>query len=54
MKCATPLVLLWVVAPPSASPVTTSPVTVLMTSGPVMNILLVWSTMNTKSVRAGE
>ncbi len=34
--------------------VTSSPVTVLMTSGPVMNIWLVWSTMMTKSVSAGE
>ena len=34
--------------------VTSSPVTVLITSGPVMNIWLVWSTMITKSVSAGE
>ena len=34
--------------------VTSSPVTVLMTSGPVMNIWLVLSTMMTKSVSAGE
>ena len=54
MKWATPLFLLWVVAPPRSSPVTTSPVTVLMTSGPVMNILLVLSTMKMKSVSAGE
>ncbi len=33
---------------------TSSPVTVLITSGPVMNICDVWSTMITKSVRAGE
>lgn len=33
---------------------TSSPVTVLMTSGPVTNIWLVLSTMITKSVRAGE
>ncbi len=32
---------------------TSSPVTVLMTSGPVTNIWLVLSTMITKSVRAG-
>jgi hypothetical protein len=32
---------------------TSSPVTVLMTSGPVTNIWLVLSTMMTKSVRAG-
>ncbi|SKZ73086.1 Uncharacterised protein [Mycobacteroides abscessus subsp. abscessus] len=45
---------MWVLAPPSASIVTSSPVTVLMTSGPVMNIWLCWSTITTKSVRAGE
>ena len=33
---------------------TSSPVTVLITSGPVTNIWLVLSTMITKSVRAGE
>ena len=33
---------------------TSSPVTVLMTSGPVTNIWLVLSTMMTKSVSAGE
>ncbi len=33
---------------------TSSPVTVLMTSGPVTNIWLVLSTMITKSVSAGE
>ena len=33
---------------------TSSPVTVLMTSGPVMNMCEVLSTMTTKSVRAGE
>ena len=37
-KCATPDVSLWVMAPPSCSFVTSSKVTVLMTSGPVMNI----------------
>ena len=31
-----------------------SPRTVLMTSGPVMNILEILSTTKTKSVRAGE
>jgi hypothetical protein len=41
-------------APPSASWVTSSPVTVLMTSGPVMNIWLMPSTMKMKSVIAGE
>ncbi|SLH74250.1 Uncharacterised protein [Mycobacteroides abscessus subsp. abscessus] len=39
---------------PSSSMVTSSPVTVLMTSGPVTNIWLVWSTITTKSVSAGE
>ncbi len=33
---------------------TSSPVTVLMTSGPVTNIWLVPSTITTKSVSAGE
>ena len=33
---------------------TSSPVTVLITSGPVMNICEVWSTITTKSVSAGE
>ncbi len=33
---------------------TSSPVTVLMTSGPVMNMWLVWSTITVKSVTAGE
>ena len=45
---------MWVPAPPSSSCVTSSPVTVLMTSGPVMNIFEVPSTMMMKSVRAGE
>ena len=34
--------------------VTSSPVTVLITSGPVMNMWLVPSTMRVKSVIAGE
>ena len=33
---------------------TSSPVTVLMTSGPVMNMCEVWSTITVKSVMAGE
>ena len=33
---------------------TSSPVTVLITSGPVMNMCEVWSTITTTSVRAGE
>ena len=41
-------------APPSSSNSTSSPVTVLMTSGPVMNMCDVWSTMIVKSVMAGE
>ena len=41
-------------APPSCSNVTSSPVTVLMTSGPVMNMCDVSWTMYTKSVMAGE
>ncbi len=39
---------------PSSSKVTSSPVTALITSGPVMNRWLVPSTWNTKSVIAGE
>src|SRR5271166_1068020 len=54
MKCATPDVSLWVCAPPSWSLVTSSCVTVLITSGPVMNMYEVWSTMKMKSVMAGE
>ena len=53
-KCATPLLVAWLPAPPNSSCVTDSPVTALMTSGPVMYICPVPSTMNTKSVRAGE
>ena len=37
-KCATPLLALCVIAPPSSSLVTSSWVTVLMTSGPVTNM----------------
>ena len=37
-KCATPDFALWVIAPPNSSLVTSSCVTVLITSGPVMNI----------------
>ncbi len=46
--------LLCVSAPPSVSFVTSSCVTVLITSGPVMNMWLVRSTMKMKSVSAGE
>ena len=51
---ATPLRLLWTRLPPRSPAVTSSPVTALMTSGPVMNIELVGRVMITKSVRAGE
>ena len=44
----------WVIAPPSSSIVTSSPVTVLITSGPVMNMCEVSFTMKVKSVIAGE
>ncbi len=54
MKCATPDFVLWLRAPPRSSKVTSSPVTVLMTSGPVMNMCDVWSTISVKSVMAGE
>jgi len=54
MKWATPLTWLWVVAPPRASMFTSSPVTALITCGPVINIWLVLATIMIKSVRAGE
>ncbi len=41
-------------APPSSSKVTSSPVTVFTTSGPVMNMYELSLTMRTKSVMAGE
>ena len=53
-KVATPLLDAWLAAPPSSSSVTSSPVTVLTTSGPVMNMWLVSRTMKMKSVIAGE
>jgi hypothetical protein len=53
-KCATPDFVLWVIAPPSSSNVGSSPVTVLITSGPVMNMCDVSLTMKMKSVMAGE
>ena len=40
--------------PPSSSNPTSSPVTVLITSGPVMNMVEVWSTITVKSVSAVE
>jgi len=51
---ATPDFVAWVNAPPSSSNVTSSPVTVFTTSGPVMNMWLVSFTMKMKSVSAGE
>ena len=54
MKLAIPERLAWVFAPPSSSNVTSSPVTALITSGPVMNMCEVPFTMKTKSVMAGE
>src|SRR5438874_2256873 len=53
-NCATPDLVLCALAPPSSSNPTSSPVTVLMTSGPVMNMCEVLSTMSVKSVMAGE
>ena len=53
-RWATPDFVLWVIAPPSDSKSTSSPVTVLMTSGPVMNMCEVSFTMKMKSVIAGE
>src|SRR5664280_1337441 len=52
-KCATPDLVLWACAPPRSSISTSSPVTVLITSGPVMNMCEVWSTISVKSVIAG-
>ena len=54
MKWATPDFAACVTAPPSSSNVTSSPVTVFTTSGPVMNMYEVSSTISTKSVIAGE
>ena len=51
---ATPDLVAWLMAPPSSSRVTSSPVTVFTTSGPVMNMWLDWLTMKMKSVMAGE
>ncbi len=51
-KCTTPELFICAPGPPSASAVTTSPVTCLITEGPVINICacLVWMM---KSVSAG-
>ena len=54
VKCATPDFVAWAAAPPSSSNDTSSPVTVFTTSGPVMNMYEVSSTISTKSVIAGE
>ena len=51
---ATPLLVVWVRAPPNSSAVTSSCVTVLTTSGPVTNMYDVSLTMKMKSVKAGE
>ena len=53
-RWATPDFELCVIAPPSSSKSTSSPVTVLITSGPVMNMCEVSFTMKMKSVIAGE
>ena len=50
---ATPDLVLWLVAPPRSSRLTSSPVTVLTTSGPVMNMCDFSRTMKMKSVMAG-
>ena len=46
--------MLWAIAPPSSSNSTSSPVTVLITSGPVMNMCDVFCTMKMKSVIGGR
>src|SRR4051794_35097208 len=51
---ATPDFDAWLMAPPSSSRVTSSPVTVFTTSGPVMNMCEDSRTMKMKSVMAGE
>ena len=53
-KCATPDRALCVCAPPRSSLLTSSCVTVLITSGPVMNMYDVLFAMTMKSVIAGE
>jgi hypothetical protein len=53
-RWATPEVEACVSAPPNASMVTSSGVTVFTTFGPVTNMYDVPRTMNTKSVMAGE
>ena len=53
-RWATPDFVLCAIAPPSDSKSTSSPLTVLITSGPVMNMCEVSFTMKMKSVIAGE
>ena len=53
-KVHTPDLLACDMAPPSSSSVTSSPVTVFTTSGPVMNMCECSFTMKMKSVIAGE
>ena len=53
VKVATPDREEWLPAPPSSSRVTSSPVTVFTTSGPVMNMCELSRTMKMKSVIAG-
>src|SRR5204863_102366 len=54
MKCATPDLAAWVAAPPSSSKLTSSPVTVFTTSGPVMNMYELPSAIRPQSGIAGE
>ena len=53
-KCATPLLVAWILAPPRTSCVTTSPVTAFTTLGPVRNMYDVSLIITVKSVKAGE
>ncbi len=53
-KWAWPVTSLWTLAPPRSSMLTFSPVTDLMTPGPVITMWLVPFTITTKSVKAGE
>ena len=53
-RCATPDFVAWAEAPPRSSKLTSSPVTVFTTSGPVMNMYDEPSVISTKSVIAGE
>jgi hypothetical protein len=54
VKCATPDFVACVDAPPSSSNVTSSPVTVFTTSGPVMNMYDEPSTMKHEVGDRGE